>query len=74
MRSTLYVAPASSDVLKNSQIPFAVAISPFAPLTQKEVMNCRCCKMVVLLFYIFDSMHLKDYNICFVNNKEVIFL
>ncbi|VDK78260.1 unnamed protein product [Litomosoides sigmodontis] len=36
MRSTLYVAPASSDMLKSSQIPFAVAITPFARLHSNE--------------------------------------
>lgn len=38
MRSTLYIAPASSDMLKNSQVPFAVAISPFARLHPNEVL------------------------------------
>lgn len=37
MRSTLYVAPATNDILKNSNIPFAVACSPFARLHPKEV-------------------------------------
>lgn len=37
MRSTLYVAPASNDLLKNSNLPFAVACSPFAKLHPKEV-------------------------------------
>lgn len=33
----MYMAPASNDLLKTSQIPFAVAISPFAALHAKEV-------------------------------------
>uniref|UniRef100_A0A914RFL0 Uncharacterized protein n=1 Tax=Parascaris equorum TaxID=6256 RepID=A0A914RFL0_PAREQ len=37
MRTTLYAAPASSDVLKNSQLPFTVAVAPFAPLHPSEV-------------------------------------
>lgn len=37
MRSSLYIAPATSDILKHSQIPFVVAISPFAPLHPNEV-------------------------------------
>uniref|UniRef100_F1KR98 Protein transport protein Sec24C n=1 Tax=Ascaris suum TaxID=6253 RepID=F1KR98_ASCSU len=37
MRTTLYAAPASSDVLKNSQLPFTVAVAPFAPLHPSEM-------------------------------------
>lgn len=40
MRSTLYVAPASSDMLKNTQIPFALAVTPFARLHSNEVFYC----------------------------------
>ncbi|ETN83329.1 Sec23/Sec24 trunk domain protein [Necator americanus] len=36
MRSTIYMAPASNDLLKAAQIPFAVAISPFAALHSQE--------------------------------------
>lgn len=37
MRSTMYVAPQSGDILKHSQLPLAVAISPFAALEEREV-------------------------------------
>ncbi|VDN17031.1 unnamed protein product [Gongylonema pulchrum] len=36
MRSTMYVAPASSDMLKSTQLPFAIAINPFARLHPSE--------------------------------------
>ena len=37
MRSTIYVAPQTQELLKHSQLPFAVSISPFAKLNEKEV-------------------------------------
>ena len=37
MRSTLYMAPQSNDMLKSSQLPFAVGVSPFAKLHPNEV-------------------------------------
>ncbi|VDN53025.1 unnamed protein product [Dracunculus medinensis] len=67
MRSSLYIAPATSDILKHSQIPFVVAISPFAPLHPNEyrlpVIDCgeigpiRChrCKAYMCPFMEFQD-------------------
>lgn len=67
MRSTLYVAPASSDILKNTQIPFAVAISPFARLHPNEMrppivdlgelgpVRCHRCKAYMCPFMEFQD-------------------
>lgn len=53
MRSTLYVAPASSDMLKSSQIPFAVAVTPFARLHSNEV-------SYYIISLAFDRLILRD--------------
>ncbi|CAG9534212.1 unnamed protein product [Cercopithifilaria johnstoni] len=67
MRSTLYVAPASSDMLKNSQIPFAVAVTPFARLLSNEMrppivdlgelgpIRCHRCKAYMCPFMEFQD-------------------
>uniref|UniRef100_A0A8R1XUL5 Sec23/Sec24 trunk domain-containing protein n=1 Tax=Onchocerca volvulus TaxID=6282 RepID=A0A8R1XUL5_ONCVO len=67
MRSTLYVAPASSDMLKNSQIPFAVAVTPFARLHSNEMqppivdlgelgpVRCHRCKAYMCPFMEFQD-------------------
>ncbi|KAJ1352234.1 Protein transport protein Sec24C [Parelaphostrongylus tenuis] len=67
MRSTLYMAPASSDLLKSSQIPFAVACSPFAKLHAYErpppvidlgaggPVRCQRCKAYMCPFMEFQD-------------------
>ncbi|KAK6110300.1 Sec23/Sec24 trunk domain family protein [Brugia pahangi] len=67
MRSTLYVAPASSDMLKNSQIPLAVALTPFARLHSNEIpppivdlgelgpVRCHRCKAYMCAFMEFQD-------------------
>ncbi|EFO19073.1 Sec23/Sec24 trunk domain-containing protein [Loa loa] len=67
MRSTLYVAPASSDMLKNSQMPFAVAVTPFARLHPDEMqlpivdlgelgpVRCHRCKAYMCPFMEFQD-------------------
>uniref|UniRef100_A0AAF5RT43 Sec23/Sec24 trunk domain-containing protein n=2 Tax=Wuchereria bancrofti TaxID=6293 RepID=A0AAF5RT43_WUCBA len=67
MRSTLYVAPASSDMLKNSQIPLAVALTPFARLHSNEMpppivdlgelgpVRCHRCKAYMCAFMEFQD-------------------
>ena len=42
LRSTMYNVPCTSDMLKNSHIPFALTVSPFAKLQDDEV--CTCIK------------------------------
>ena len=37
MRSTMYNIPCTSDMLKNSHIPLALTVSPFAKLQPEEV-------------------------------------
>ncbi|VDM38867.1 unnamed protein product [Toxocara canis] len=67
MRTTLYVAPASSDILKNSQLPFTVAVAPFAPLHPNEMrppvvdlldlgpVRCHRCKAYMCPFMEFQD-------------------
>ncbi|RCN32926.1 Sec23/Sec24 trunk domain protein [Ancylostoma caninum] len=67
MRSTMYMAPASNDLLKTAQIPFAVAISPFAALHSKErhppiidlgpggPVRCQRCKAYMCPFMEFQD-------------------
>ncbi|KAM3726424.1 Protein transport protein [Dirofilaria immitis] len=67
MRSTLYVAPASSDMLKSSRIPFAVAVTPFARLHSNEMqppiidlgelgpVRCHRCKAYMCPFMEFQD-------------------
>ncbi|CAI2351971.1 unnamed protein product [Caenorhabditis sp. 36 PRJEB53466] len=67
MRSTLYSAPKTSEMLKSSQIPFAVFVSPFAVLNENEneppVVNvgskgpirCRRCKAYACRFMQFEK-------------------
>lgn len=37
MRSTTYAMPATNDLVKQSHVPIALSISPFADLQQDEV-------------------------------------
>ncbi|CAP26255.2 Protein CBR-SEC-24.1 [Caenorhabditis briggsae] len=68
MRSTLYTAPQTNDILKASQIPLAVVISPFAPLNEYEVkeppvvdlgpqgpIRCQRCKAYICPFMEFQD-------------------
>ncbi|KAK6052197.1 Sec23/Sec24 trunk domain protein [Cooperia oncophora] len=67
MRSTMYMAPASNDLLKTSQIPFAVACSPFATLHPQErpapiidlgpggPVRCQRCKAYMCPFMEFQD-------------------
>ncbi|VDM56296.1 unnamed protein product [Angiostrongylus costaricensis] len=67
MRSTLYMAPASNDMLKAAQIPFAVACSPFATLHPNErapplidlgpggPVRCQRCKAYMCPFMEFQD-------------------
>ncbi|VDO22276.1 unnamed protein product [Haemonchus placei] len=67
MRSTMYMAPASNDLLKSSQIPFAVACSPFATLHPQErpapiidlgpggPVRCQRCKAYMCPFMEFQD-------------------
>ncbi|CAB3406008.1 unnamed protein product [Caenorhabditis bovis] len=67
MRSTLYMAPQSNDMLKSSQIPFALSISPFAPLNELEreppvvdlgpqgPVRCQRCKAYICAFMEFQD-------------------
>uniref|UniRef100_A0A0K0CX93 Vesicle coat complex copii subunit sec24/subunit sfb2 n=1 Tax=Angiostrongylus cantonensis TaxID=6313 RepID=A0A0K0CX93_ANGCA len=67
MRSTLYMAPASNDLLKTAQIPFAVACSPFATLHPNErapplidlgpggPVRCQRCKAYMCPFMEFQD-------------------
>ncbi|PAV79754.1 hypothetical protein WR25_06580 isoform B [Diploscapter pachys] len=65
MRSTLYMAPQSNDMLKSSQLPFAVGVSPFARLHPNETqpplidlgpagpVRCQRCKAYMCPFMEF---------------------
>ncbi|VDN02983.1 unnamed protein product [Thelazia callipaeda] len=67
MRSTLYIAPASSDMLKTTQLSFAVAVTPFARLHPIEVhppivdlgelgpVRCHRCKAYMSPFMEFQD-------------------
>ncbi|CAJ0928978.1 unnamed protein product, partial [Mesorhabditis belari] len=67
MRSTMYVAPQSGDILKHSQLPLAVAISPFAALDERErpppvvdlgpqgPIRCQRCKAYMCPFMEFQD-------------------
>ncbi|WKY05978.1 hypothetical protein Q1695_006296 [Nippostrongylus brasiliensis] len=67
MRSTMYMAPASNDLLKASQLPFAVACSPFASLHPQErpapiidlgpggPVRCQRCKAYMCPFMEFQD-------------------
>lgn len=67
MRSTLYTAPQTNDILKASQIPLAVVISPFASLTEYEKeppvvdlgpqgpIRCQRCKAYICPFMEFQD-------------------
>ncbi|KHJ89816.1 Sec23/Sec24 trunk domain protein [Oesophagostomum dentatum] len=67
MRSTMYMAPASNDLLKAAQIPFAVAVSPFAALHSQErpppiidlgpggPVRCHRCKAYMCPFMEFQD-------------------
>uniref|UniRef100_A0A1I7T524 Protein transport protein Sec24C n=1 Tax=Caenorhabditis tropicalis TaxID=1561998 RepID=A0A1I7T524_9PELO len=67
MRSTLYTAPQTSDMLKASQIPLAVVISPFAALNEYEKeppvvdlgpqgpIRCQRCKAYICPFMEFQD-------------------
>uniref|UniRef100_A0A1I7XDB0 Protein transport protein Sec24D n=1 Tax=Heterorhabditis bacteriophora TaxID=37862 RepID=A0A1I7XDB0_HETBA len=75
MRSTLYMAPASNDLLKASQIPFAVACSPFAAFQEQEQqlpiidlgpggpVRCQRCKA-----YMCPFMEFQDVRFTFLNH------
>lgn len=49
MRASLYVAPASSDMLKTSQVPLVVGITPFARLHAREVRSFIPCSIFLFL-------------------------
>jgi len=65
MRSTMYNIPCSSDMLKNSHIPMALTISPFAKLLPEEAappiinlgeigpVRCKRCKAYMNPFMMF---------------------
>ncbi|CAD6191879.1 unnamed protein product [Caenorhabditis auriculariae] len=67
MRSTMYIAPQTNDLLKTSQIPFALSIAPFAALTENErpppvvdlgpqgPIRCQRCKAYICPFMEFQD-------------------
>ncbi|CAL2040490.1 unnamed protein product [Caenorhabditis brenneri] len=67
MRSTLYTAPQTNDILKASQIPLAIVITPFAPLNEYEKeppvvdlgpqgpIRCQRCKAYICPFMEFQD-------------------
>ncbi|KAK0400261.1 hypothetical protein QR680_003427 [Steinernema hermaphroditum] len=67
MRSTLYAVPQNQDMIKQSQIPFSVAISPFANLLPNEKkppivdlrelgpVRCQRCKAYICAFMEFQD-------------------
>ena len=42
LRSTIYNVPTTADVLKTANLPFAVTLTPFARVGEKEVGYCLC--------------------------------
>uniref|UniRef100_A0A1I7YG39 Protein transport protein Sec24C n=1 Tax=Steinernema glaseri TaxID=37863 RepID=A0A1I7YG39_9BILA len=67
MRSTLYAVPQNQDMIKQSQIPFSVAISPFADILPNEKrppvvdlgelgpVRCQRCKAYICAFMEFQD-------------------
>ncbi len=37
IRSTMYTVPATPDLLKQTSVPFALVVSPFAPVEENEI-------------------------------------
>lgn len=67
MRSSLYIAPATNDLLKSSQIPFVISVAPFAALNANErpppiidlgpmgPVRCQRCKAYMCPFMEFQD-------------------